>query len=354
MGTKVTPFSTFQPDETGIFNGISGSTASHNIYFNLQKSSINTVESVCFSPFGQVSNINCPDWDPACNCYINQYKPKELPKTDKELIELKQATSECAAIDFHLIKKFNHPYWFGVDFSNPKCPYNCFSEEFTNPRGGYDPAFFKDVDIKYHGITGEITKNSFYPYSMGYYGNSGPVLGSDLKPLSSSSDNFVWQNENPIPLEYTVPEVTDTNKSHNTTINNPLFGAYLEYSKTNATFWGTPPKTPLLRNALMNLYTFQKIKITVNGSFLVKIGNLVNVQIPIKDQLGERGKGLSDKRFAGTWMVYRIERTITGGKHTMVLYLMRDGYFTDKYSTPSLNTYGRKIIKQNSGNSNTP
>ena len=101
----------------------------------------------------------------------------------------------------------------------------------------------------------------------------------------------------------------------------------------------------------MALYNFQKIKITVNGSYLVKVGSLINVRVPIKDQISASGNSLSDKRFGGTWMVYRIERTITGGKHTMVLYLMRDGFNTDKYSTPALNTYGKSVIKQNEKNS---
>lgn len=355
MGTKITPYSIFEPDETGIFNGISGSSAGNNIYFNIQKSSINTAESICYSPFGQVSNINCPDWDPACNCYINQYKPKELPKSTQELIRLKKGTSECQLIEQHLINKFNQPYWFGIDFSNPKCPYNCFGKEFIQPDGGYKKEYFQDINICFYGITGDtdIPKNAFYPYNIGYYGNSGPVLGLKKEDgIKTSLDNFIWEKGEAVPLEFKVAQEGEGNK--NIAINNALFSAYLEYSKTNATFWGTPKKTPLLRTALTNLYNFQKIKITVNGSYLIKIGDLVNVKIPIKDQLGEKGKGLSDKRFAGTWMVYRIERTITGGKHTMVLHLMRDGYFTDKYSTPSLNTYGSKIIKQNSGNSDKP
>lgn len=350
MAINIENISVFRPDETGIFNGISGSSAS-NILFNLQKSSINTIESVCFSPFGQVSNINCPDWDPACNCFINQYKPKELPKTDSELIELKKKTSECELIYKEIVKKFDQPYWFGVDFSNHKCPYNCLSEEFTLNSNGYDAKYFKDVKINYFGITGTISKDTFYPYNIGYYGNSGPVLNLDPSDgIQPSNDIFIWDKEKIKPLDY---KLTTGENENNISINKPLFKSYLEYSKTNATFWNTPAKTPLLRNAFMGLYGFQKIKIAVNGSYLIKIGSLINITMPIKDEISESGTGLNDKRFAGTWMVYRIERTIIGGKHTMNLFLMRDGYNNNKYNKPVLNTYGRRIIKQNNGN-NTP
>jgi len=354
MAITITSTSVFRPDETGIFNGISGSSASTNISFNLQKSSINTIESVCFSPYGQVSNINCPDWDPACNCFINQYKPKELPKTDAELVSLKKSISECKLITDNLVEKYQQPFWFGVDFSNSKCPYNCFGKNLVSAGSGYDTKYFKDVKITYYGITGSIPKNTFYPYNLGYYGggNSGPVLVLDKTyGVLTSNDNFVWDGDAPKPLEFKVQ--TDASGT-NTDINGPLFGAYLEYSKTNATFWNTPPKTPLLRNALVNLYNFQKIKITVNGSYLIKIGSLVNIRIPIKDEISEAGSALTDKRFGGTWMVTRIERIIIGGKHTMALYLIRDGYNTNKYNKPSLSTYGRRIIKQNDGNSNNP
>jgi hypothetical protein len=91
---------------------------------------------------------------------------------------------------------------------------------------------------------------------------------------------------------------------------NPNFRYYKQYSKTSATFWNTPKLTPIRRRAQMALMTAQRVKILVNGDFGVNPGKIVTVNSP---------------NFGGRWMVYKVQRIFTPQKHTMYLYLMRDG-----------------------------
>jgi len=341
MASNITNYVSFTPDECGAFTGFTAPEGVSYVPFSfgLQKSTINTVSDFCYNQFGAVSNIDCPDWDPSCNCLISQYRPNKPIFTDKEILEMKVATNECTLIQEVLPNKDgeideNKPSdWWGIDFSNKKCPYNCFYYESDKPT----VAKKKENVLKtpFFGPTGDL--GGKYPYSLGLSGiSSQGILQQDT---DSSRDDMLQ-----LPLGDGVQE---NYQSWSQKITGPLFPYYLEYSKTNATFWNTPEKTPLIRAALMALYRFQQIKITVNGDYGVKIGSLINIRMPIKDELhtSRSTSFLTDKRFAGTWMVYRIERTIMASKHTMALYLMRDGFNTDKYSEPSLNKYGNPTYK---------
>jgi len=54
----------------------------------------------------------------------------------------------------------------------------------------------------------------------------------------------------------------------------------------------------------------QRVKILVHGNFQIKPGTMVFVDY---------------HNFGGRWMVYKVQRIITAQKHSMYLYLMRDG-----------------------------
>jgi broad specificity polyphosphatase/5'/3'-nucleotidase SurE len=74
----------------------------------------------------------------------------------------------------------------------------------------------------------------------------------------------------------------------------------------------------------------------VNGDFDIKPGNLVNINMPTPEM-----KNISETRFAGRWMVYKNEHVITSQKHSMILYLMRDGNYHDPDYQYSINTSKR-------------
>jgi len=259
--------------------------------------SLNNEESlVCLSPFGPVSNLNCPKSDPYCTCNekIVELQPEEPEPTDKELLELKKYTNECSKI----IEVLKEEKWLGIDYSNPKGTYNCFacSGETLDYKGvtAREAEFFT-TEIDQGGPEGEVDLliSSALPTEKRKYFNY------DKRKLFEGGGNF--------PPEFSIiPQ--------GTTCNNSLIGEYFkyykEYSKTNATFWNTPPKTPLYRKAQTALMMTQRIKILVHGNWNIRPGKLIEI---------------GDPNFGGRWMVYKTQRVIMAQKHSMYLYLMRDG-----------------------------
>jgi len=301
MAAYITNFDTFYKEECGIpFPGV---TTGAPFITGIQKSSINTIDSFCMNPYGQVNNMDCPDWDPVCNCWITQFMPGITEPPGMSLDYFRKSINECELMNKELNQDQQINEWAGVDFSNPYSTYNCPI---------CDPNLQQPVDIKkikkleYYKINGssplENIQGKPFIYAQGISGISGGITLSGNLEIDEPGDDI---------------ESTDWR------INGVCFPLYLEYSKTNATFWNTLEKTPLLRKGQVNALQAQKIKILVNGRYEIKPGSLVRLKIPIGD---ETSNILKEKRFGGRWMVYRIERVITKTKHSMYLYLMRDGY----------------------------
>lgn len=301
----VTNFSQFNPEECGLL--FPGQPQHYPFTTNIQKSSINTVDSFCMNPFGAVSNLDCPDWDPACNCWITQYMPNEPEPSGISLADLKKKTSECSLIK----TKLQGSGWIGMDFSNPQCLYNCYGDTLTS-----EPAL-SPTPIDYYKIDKASLAGSpegiTFLYSIGISGISGISLISDYK-------------NDQVPDKITKTPWKSCGS---------CFPYYTEYSKTNATFWGNSLKTPLLRKGQVGSYNSTKIKILVNGDSRVKTGMMVNLSIPVG---GETEDKLTQKRFSGRWLIYRVERILTTFKHSMYLYLMRDGFSIEP--TTALNLTG--------------
>jgi hypothetical protein len=99
---------------------------------------------------------------------------------------------------------------------------------------------------------------------------------------------------------------------------------YLAYTQTNATFWKTDPKTPLLRRAQMILLGYQRIIITVHGNKDTRPGDLIEI-----DVRNDENAVVKRKRFNGKWMVYKTERLIKHNRCSMNLYLMRDSNYLE-------------------------
>ena len=55
------------------------------------------------------------------------------------------------------------------------------------------------------------------------------------------------------------------------------FAEYLKYTRTYATFWGTPNHVPLHRMSLMNQLSSQQMSITVAATDTVKIGDIIRI-----------------------------------------------------------------------------
>jgi len=83
---------------------------------------------------------------------------------------------------------------------------------------------------------------------------------------------------------------------------------YLKYSRTYATFWGTPPHVPLHRTAYLNQLTSQQIIISVSTNPNIKIGDLVYVYHENPREEGPSGSLFlnKDKNLFGKWLVIGI------------------------------------------------
>lgn len=266
-------------------------------------------ELQCLSPYGPVSNINCPKDDPYCTCpgKLDVLKPEEPEPTDEELTALRNDTYECTLINEILNKNYVGTglsgdawnYWLGIDYSNPKASYNCFAclsgVSGTTYRGvtASSPNFFEQEECP-EGQDCSQTESENTKQKFKYF-------NYDARKL------FEQQTSN---FPYPTSGLVDSGSTCDNDIIGRYFKYYKEYSNTNATFWNTPPKTILYRKAQTTLMKVQRIKILIHGNWNIKPGKIVEI---------------GDSKFNGRWMVYKTQRIITTQKHSMYLFLMRDG-----------------------------
>jgi hypothetical protein len=265
-------------------------TTSDESIYPPEKRTINSFvydkEFKCLSPFGAVSNINCPADDPGCNCpaAVRQLEPEEAEPTTEELVVLKNNTSECDKIS----EIFQNPEWLGIDFSNPNSAYNC----------NYCETVASGLSLQYQDVPG---------VSLNW--NSNIKLTTDIGTVYAFNYDKRKTYDG-----YAYPDRIDITQSDPSDgcgkIIGDKFKYYKEYSKTSATFWNTPPKTPLYRQAQTALMTAQRVKILVNGDLRAKPGKMIFIDYP---------------NFGGRWLIYKVERIVTPQKHSMYLHLMRDG-----------------------------
>jgi hypothetical protein len=99
------------------------------------------------------------------------------------------------------------------------------------------------------------------------------------------------------------------------------FMDYLNYSRTYATFWNTPDKTPLLRNTQMKSLYSNECVIEIKRNDKIKVGSIIKiVDINPSDGYLEQ-----NRRFSGKWLVSEIHHNYMNGMDEyMVLVLNRD------------------------------
>ena len=151
--------------------------------------------------------------------HLSKFKPTEPEPRENDLLCAKFAASECPGIQTNLGKD-----WLGIDYSDPNAAYNCFCAQ--------------DVDRPQNNWW------STAPHATGV----GPA--GRLSQLPSE-----------------IPSGTYNPRAYSSGDCGTKFDKYIEYSKTNATFWNTPPKTPLYRRAQTALLMYNRIRILVHGDF---------------------------------------------------------------------------------------
>lgn len=352
----------------------------------------------CLSPYGFVSDINCPRTNPGCNCpaKIQALRPNGLEPSETAVAAAKQLASECC-----LIKNVLGTSWFGIDPSDPQSSYNCYIDCDTGcadigegsdqsniirrplPGSSFEtvikgtPNRYIEMEPRYNDEqpntgggdgggdggggceTGACCGNGdcssttqaqcaqqngtwhecqtclqapcgSRPESLVSSLLANPSVGPPTTNSSTASKlgnklYFNYDKRRPFigpnndsaafpPLFTEVPDSGSGNNNADTIVCAPLIGSkykyYKEYSKTSATFWNTPAETPLLRKAQTALMFTQRAKILVNGNLSIRPGSMININY---------------NNFGGRWMVYKVERIIKAQKHSMYLYLMRDG-----------------------------
>ena len=86
--------------------------------------------------------------------------------------------------------------------------------------------------------------------------------------------------------------------------------------RTYSTFWSTGKKTPLYRNALVNLYTAQQAVCIVPGNLNLRLGEFINIPSD-NSPLGEK--------YSGCWLISNIRHAIPSlQNYKMILTLIRD------------------------------
>ncbi len=218
--------------------------------------------------------------------HLIKYEPTESEPTQNQLICAKRAARECEKIEEKLGTE-----WLGIDYSDPNAAYNCFCN--TKRPGASTPA----------------------------WPGTDTFVGDVFQLPEGVSGSFV---ETPADTANAVPDYTPP--TYDISACGTKFDRYVEYSKTNSTFWNTPPKTPLYRRAQTALLMYNRIKILVHGNFNIKPGDLIKIESKLNMQSNNQ---IRRTRHDGRWMVYRIQRVITPIKHSMYLFLMRDGSETD-------------------------
>lgn len=117
-----------------------------------------------------------------------------------------------------------------------------------------------------------------------------------------------------------------------------MYGFYLRFNKTAATFWDTPAYVPLISDAHRAALISQQVGITVHGDLSIRPGDIVELDIvqpkfgfddlkKIQREYSINLESEKNVKFNGQWMVSTIRHRISSlTNHVMDLVLIRDGW----------------------------
>ena len=95
-----------------------------------------------------------------------------------------------------------------------------------------------------------------------------------------------------------------------------FFHNMLKVSRTYSTFWDTGKKTPLYRNAIINLLSAQRAEIEIPANLAIKLGDFIIIP--------NDGSAIANE-YSGSWLVATISHNIIGTQnYTMSIGLIRD------------------------------
>jgi len=263
----------------------------------------------CANPNGPVNNSNCPPDDPYCNCPAKYLQPKDalIISTNDDLTSISEQFSE-------IFKELDEsPTPIELQQIVNQVIESIFGE--NNAENGYAVI---DSNLEVLSIT------ETYEDAIKFVNELEPTpepKDEELEELLKES-RLCEKIEEVLGKKYLGCEWDKPDAQHSCDCPNigEKYHEWLEYTRTYATFWNTPVKTPLLRNAQMSLLTAQSIVISVAGDLSIRPGAMVE----INNISGEDG---NQKRTSGKWMVASISHRILQRNHFMSMVLIRDSFY---------------------------
>ena len=274
----------------------------------------------CSNPEGPVSNYDCPDDDPLCNCPCPELQPK---------------TSRVVPFSF----VFGNQGFFdandGEDITGagPEITFAIIKDVFDGRDGGttlYDLISMHETETEANDVlaAGGVNAGIEYDEPTDTYLNT---LFSETKECEQIESVL---GEKWLGCDWENPT---SSFSCNCPCVGEYYTKYLRFNKTVSTFWDTPPIVPLIAQAQRAALLSQQISITIRGDMSIRPGDLVNLDIISPPSDLKKIVGISRKypqlpqfenniKYNGHWLVSTIRHKFYGtSSHRMELVLVRDG-----------------------------
>ena len=240
-------------------------------------------EYICANPGGEVNNSGCPDDDPYCNCPCKDLQPRKAKIYEK--------------LDF--INWFRSRFGTIVNLDSTT-NYVVLEQEGLDDEWNY---------IQFETLADAKTALLEFPI--------------DPDPTDDELDDMVLDTKECLKIEDVLGEEylgclwdePNSPSSCNCPCIGDKFHEYMEYTKSLATFWDTPPHTPLYRNAQEQLASSQVIQIGMVGNLNLRPGHIIRITIPPE----EADPSIEEKNLSGKWMIQEI----THEMNDPTIYFMR-------------------------------
>lgn len=240
-------------------------------------------EYICANPGGEVSNAGCPEDDPYCNCPCKDLQPRKAK----------------------IYEKLDFIQWFRSRFGSIVNLDSTTNYVVLEQEGLDDEWNF----IQFETLADAKTALLEFPI--------------DPDPTDDELDDMVLDTKECLKIEDVLGEEylgclwdePNSPSSCNCPCIGDKFHEYMEYTKSLATFWDTPPHTPLYRNAQGQLASSQVIQIGMVGNLNLRPGHIIRITIPPE----EADPNIEEKNLSGKWMIQEI----THEMNDPTIYFMR-------------------------------
>ena len=258
----------------------------------------------CANPDGPVNNSGCPAEDPYCNCPAKYLQPKD-------------AFVLSTADDVNSLLESFSQFFQDSDEVTPEIIQQALLSLIQEIFGEGEENTFAVIDSNIE-VLGRFEK---YEEALEFIGEMDPTpepTDEELKELLDESKlcEKIEEvlGEEYLGCEWDNPDGTDSCNCPNI---GEKYHEWLEYTRTYCTFWNTPLKTPLLRNAQMTMATAQTCVISALGDLSIRPGAMIEI-----NNVDLNSEEL--KSSAGKWMVGGINHLFTKRNHSMTFSLIRD------------------------------